>query len=155
MIDPFDKLIEETREKYRLSWEKSMENYNNLCKQQDLDFKYAIKYGTFPPKITIERILVEAKTRKLKAEWSLEVLPDKVSYNEEAVKELSYIMMHPQVYKIIEDYKNQNTIQRFLWELKWGFIECLDNFRNWQGYMKGEDYCDFWEILNGEWSSYE
>lgn len=27
MTDPFDKLIEETREKYRVSWEKSLEKY--------------------------------------------------------------------------------------------------------------------------------
>jgi hypothetical protein len=150
MSDSFDKLVEETREKYRLSWEKSIKNYKNFCKLQDLDFEYAIKYGAFPPKITIERILVEAKPRKLKAEWSLEVLPTKVSYNEETVKELSYIMG----YKAIEEYKNQNAIQRFLWELKWGVIDCLDNFRNWKKHMEGEDW-DFWEILSGDWSSYE
>jgi len=68
--------------------------------------------------------------------------------------ENNYIIIHPDVYKVVEDYKNQNAIQRFLWEIKWGFKDCLENFRNWKGHMQGEDW-DFWEILNGEWSGYE
>jgi hypothetical protein len=67
---------------------------------------------------------------------------------------LSHIIIHPEVYKVIEDYNNQNALQKFLQKLKWGFKDCLNNFRNWQGHMRGEDW-DFWEILNGEWSDYE
>lgn len=165
MNDSFDKLIEETREKYRVSWEKSLKKYKKYCELQDEDFEWAIKYGNFPPKITIERILVEAKPRKLNAKYSIEVFQDKVSYSEEAFNEVlsqikkqsdedNYIIMHPELYKLIENYKNQNPLQRFLWNIKWGFRECADNFRNWQGHMMGEDW-DFWEVLNGEWSSYE
>lgn len=74
----------------------------------------------------------------------------KLSHNEQ----LTHILIHPEIYKVIEDYKNQNAIQRFTWNIKFGFKDCLDNFRNWQGHMRGEDW-DFWEILSGEWSSYE
>lgn len=143
MTDPFDKLIEETREKYRVSWEKSLEKYEKFCEWQDADFEWAIKHGYFIPIIAIEQILVEAKPRKLKAEWSLEVKDD-----------LKFIIMHPDAYKAIQDYKNQTPLQRVLWEIKWGFKDCLDNFRNWQGHMRGEEW-DFWEILSGEWSAYE
>ena len=73
---------------------------------------------------------------------------------DEPIKSESQILMHPDVYKVIEDYKNQNPLQRFVWNLKWGFKDCAENFRNWQGHMIGEDW-DFWEILSGEWSSYE
>lgn len=64
-------------------------------------------------------------------------------------KTLDNIIIHPEVYKVIENYKNQTPIQRFFWNLKWGFKDCYDNFKNWQGHMKGEDW-DFWEILSGE-----
>ena len=69
-------------------------------------------------------------------------------------EQLTSVLMHPDAYKVIEDYKNQNLFQRFAWKIKWGFKDCLDNFRNWQGHMRGEEW-DFWEILNGEWSSYD
>jgi hypothetical protein len=72
----------------------------------------------------------------------------------EEQKELSYIIMHPEIYKLIEDYKNQNPLQRFAWNIKWGFKDCLGNFRNWKGHMRGEEW-DFWEILNGEMCDYE
>lgn len=78
MIDPFDKLIEETKEKYRLSWEKSLEDFEKFCKNQDEDFKWAIKQGKFPLRITVKTIEIKAKTRTLNANYSLEVLPDKI-----------------------------------------------------------------------------
>jgi hypothetical protein len=78
-----------------------------------------------------------------------------LSQIKDQAEENNYIIIHPGVYKVVEDYKNQNALQRFLWEIKWGFKDCLDNFRNWRGHMRGEEYWDFWEILNGEWSSYE
>jgi hypothetical protein len=78
MIDPFDKLIEETKEKYRLSWEKSLEDFEKFCKNQDEDFKWAIKQGKFPLRITVKKIEIKAKTRTLNANYSLEVLPDKI-----------------------------------------------------------------------------
>jgi hypothetical protein len=65
-----------------------------------------------------------------------------------------YIIIHPEVYKVIEDYKNYTPIQRFLWNIKWGFKDCRDNYRNWRGHLRGEEW-DFWEILSGEWSCYE
>lgn len=64
------------------------------------------------------------------------------------------IIVNPDVYKVIEDYNNQNAFQKFLQNIKWGFDDCSDNFRNWKGHMRGEEW-DFWEILNGEWSGYE
>lgn len=67
---------------------------------------------------------------------------------------LTHILIHPDAYKVIQDYNNQNIIQRFLQDIKWGFDDCIDNFRNWKGHMKGEDW-DFWEILNGDMSGYE
>jgi hypothetical protein len=67
---------------------------------------------------------------------------------------LSHIIIHPEVYRVVEYYKNQNALQRFFWEIKWGFIDCRINFENWKGHMRGEEW-DFWEILNGEWSDYE
>jgi len=67
-------------------------------------------------------------------------------------EQLTSIIMHPDAYKALQDYKNQTPLQRFAWNIKWGFKDCLDNFRNWQRHMRGEDW-DFWEILNGEWSS--
>lgn len=142
MTDPFDDLIEKTREKYRVSWEKSLEKFKRFCAIQDEEFEWAIKHGKFYPKITLERVVVEAKPRKLRAEYSLEIVND------------LNIIIHPEVYKVIEDYNNHTPIQRFFWNLKWGFKDCRDNFRNWQGHMKGEDW-DFWEILSGEWSAYE
>jgi hypothetical protein len=69
-------------------------------------------------------------------------------------EQFTSIIMHPDSYKSLMDYQNQNPIQRFLWEIEWGFKDCLDNFTNWKGHMRGEDW-DFWEILSGEWSSYE
>lgn len=67
---------------------------------------------------------------------------------------LDKIIIHPEVYKVIENYKNQTPIQRFFQNLKWGFEDCRDNFKNWQGHMKGENW-DFWEILCGEETGYE
>jgi hypothetical protein len=64
------------------------------------------------------------------------------------------IIMHPDIAKLIEDYKNQNAAQKFLQKIKWGFDDCRDNFRNWRGHMRGEEW-DFWEILNGEATGYE
>ena len=69
-------------------------------------------------------------------------------------EELTYILMHPDAYNALTDYKNQNALQRVLWNLKWGFKDCIDNFRNWKGHMRGEEW-DFWEILNGEWDIYK
>lgn len=66
----------------------------------------------------------------------------------------SHIIIHPEVYKVIEDYNNKNALQKSLQKINWGFKDCLNNFRNWKGHMKGEEW-DFWEILNGEWSDYE
>lgn len=63
---------------------------------------------------------------------------------------LTHIIIHPDIYKVIDDYNKQNTIQRFFQKIKWGFIECRGNFRCWQGHMKGEDW-DFWDYLNMEW----
>lgn len=64
------------------------------------------------------------------------------------------IIVNPEVYKVIEDYNNQNAVQKFLQNIKWGFKDCRDNYRNWKSHMRGEDW-DFWEILSGEWSVYE
>ena len=69
-------------------------------------------------------------------------------------EKLASIIMHPDVYRVVEYYKNQNALQRFFWNLKWGFIDFCINFENWKGHMRGEEW-DFWEILNGEWSDYE
>ena len=70
-------------------------------------------------------------------------------------EKLTSIIMHPDVYRVVEYYKNQNALQRFFWKIKWGFIDCRINFENWKGHMTTEyDWC-FWEILNGEWSDYE
>ena len=69
-------------------------------------------------------------------------------------EQLTYVLMHPDAYKALTDYKNQNALQRVLWNIKWGFKDCVENFRNWKGHMRGEEW-DFWEILNGEWSAYE
>ena len=83
-----------------------------------------------------------------------QLLKDKL--NEELKKvhqeQLTSVLMHPDAYKVIETYKNQTPLQRVLWNIKWGFKDCIDNFRNWKGHMRGEDW-DFWEILNGEWSN--
>lgn len=162
MTDPFDELIEKTREKYRVSWENSLEKFKRFCTLQDEEFEWAIKHGKFYPRITIERTVVEAKPRKLRAEYSLEIAPAEGETFSEYLRRLSMeewksgnqIIIHPGVYKVIEDYNNHTPIQRFLWNLKWGFDVCHNNFRNWQGHMKGEDW-DFWEILSGEWSGYE
>jgi hypothetical protein len=67
---------------------------------------------------------------------------------------LNSIIMHPDIAKLIEDYNNQNATQKFLQKIKWGFDDCRDNFRNWRGHVKGEEW-DFWEILSGEESGYE
>ena len=81
MTDPFDELIEKTKEKYRVSWENSLEKFKKFCAIQDDQFEWAIKYGKFYPKITIEKIVVEAKSRKLRAEYSLVIDPlDKNSF---------------------------------------------------------------------------
>lgn len=175
MTDPFDDLIEKTREKYRVSWEKSLEKFKKFCAIQDEEFEWAIKHGKFYPKITLERVVVEAKPRKLRAEYSLEIIPDKFKVvcdetnnspkdaEEGRInvdiylyphKNLYEITIHPEVYEFLENYKKYTPIQRFLWNLKWGFKDCRDNFRNWQGHMKGEDW-NFWDILSGEWSAYE
>lgn len=88
-------------------------------------------------------------------EYPIEYLLGEICYSKGAVKELrSTILMHPELYELIENYKNQNPLQRFAWNIKWGFKDCIDNFRNWQGHMRGEDW-DFWEILSGEWSAYD
>jgi hypothetical protein len=88
-------------------------------------------------------------------EYPIEYLPGEICYSKGAVKELrSTILMHPDAYKALQDYKNQTPLQRFAWNIKWGFKDCIDNFRNWQGHMRGEDW-DFWEILSWEWSAYE
>lgn len=59
----------------------------------------------------------------------------------------SHIIIHPEVYKVIENYNKQNRIQRFFQKIKWGLVECRGNFRCWQGHMKGEDW-NFWDCLN-------
>jgi hypothetical protein len=64
------------------------------------------------------------------------------------------IIIHPDIAKLIEDYNNQNAAQKFLQKIKWGFDDCRDNFRNWSGHMRGEEW-DFWEILSGEETGYE
>lgn len=76
------------------------------------------------------------------------------AYKNAYEEKLTSIIMHPEVYRVVEYYKNQNALQRFFWNLKWGFIDFHINFKNWKGHMRGEDW-DFWEILNGEWSDYE
>jgi len=138
MDDSFNKLIEKTKEKYRISWEKSLKEYEIFCRIQDSDFNWAIKCGYFPPRI--ERILVIAKPRKLKAEYTLD-WDDK----------LSYIVIHPDVYKMIRDYENKDIIQRFFQKIKWGFGDLFTNFRVWKGHMTTEDDWDFWETLNEGW----
>lgn len=57
--------------------------------------------------------------------------------------------LNERLYKVIENYNKQNKVQRFFQKIKWGFDVCHNNFRNWQGHMKGEGW-DFWEILSGE-----
>lgn len=69
-------------------------------------------------------------------------------------EKLQSIIMHPDVYRVVENYNNQTPIQRFFQNLKWGFDYFSNNFRNWKGHMKGEDW-DFWEILSGEETGYE
>ena len=64
------------------------------------------------------------------------------------------IIIHPDIAKLIEDYNNQNSAQKFLQKIKWGFDDCRNNFRNWRGHMRGEEW-DFWEILSGEVTGYE
>ena len=66
----------------------------------------------------------------------------------------NFIIIHPDIAKLIEDYNNQNAAQRLLQKIKWGFDDCSDNFRNWRGHMRGEEW-DFWEILSGEETGYE
>jgi hypothetical protein len=63
------------------------------------------------------------------------------------------VIIHPDIAKLIEDYNNQNAAQKFLQKIKWGFDDCRDNFRNWRGHMKDEEW-DFWEILSGEETGY-
>ena len=67
---------------------------------------------------------------------------------------LTHIIIHPDIYEFLDNYKNHTPIQRFLWNLKWGFKDCLNNYRNWKGHMNGEDW-DFWGILSGEETGYE
>lgn len=85
-----------------------------------------------------------------------QLIRDKIvnEIREDHNERLSHIIIHPGVYKVIEDYNNQNAFQKFLQNIKWGFDDCSDNFRNWKGHMRGEEW-DFWEILSGEWSGYE
>ena len=64
------------------------------------------------------------------------------------------IIIHPDIAKLIEDYNNQNATQKFLQSIRWGFDDCRDNFRNWSGHMRGEEW-DFWEILSSEETGYE
>jgi hypothetical protein len=139
MDDSFNRLIEKTKEKYRISWEMSIKEYEKFCKLQDSDFNWAIKYGYFPPRIEIERISVTAKTRRLKAEYTLDWSEDKLS------------LYHPDVYKMIQDYENKDIIQRFFQKIKWGFGDLFTNFRVWKGHMSTEDDWDFWETLNEGW----
>ena len=162
MTDPFDDLIEKTREKYRVSWEKSLEKFKRFCALQDEEFEWAIKHGKFYPKITLERVVVEAKPRKLRAEYSLEPAPAEGESFSDYLRRLSmeswrsgdHTIIHTEVYEFLENYKNHTPIQRFLWNLKWGFKDCLNNYRNWKGHMNGEDW-DFWGILSGEETGYE
>lgn len=67
----------------------------------------------------------------------------------EAWRSGNHTIIHTEVYEFLENYKNHTPIQRFHWNLKMGFKDCLNNLRNWQGHMKGEDW-DFWEILSGK-----
>jgi hypothetical protein len=64
------------------------------------------------------------------------------------------IIMHPEIYNVIQDYNKQNAAQKFLQKIKWGFDDCRDNFRNWRGHMRGEEW-DFWVILSSEETGYE
>ena len=122
-MNSYDKLISDTKEKYRISWEQSLQKFEEFCRIQDEDFKYAIKTGQFPLRFTIEIMLVTAKTRKLRAEYTLEIYPD---------------------LKMQEKIKIRNLFQ----EIQWGFIVCHDNFRIWKKHMRGEIQVDFWEVIN-------
>jgi hypothetical protein len=62
------------------------------------------------------------------------------AYKNAYEEELTSIIMHPDVYRVVEYYKNQNALQRFFWEIKWGFIDCSINFKNWKGHMRGEEW---------------
>ena len=64
------------------------------------------------------------------------------------------IIMHPEIYNVIQDYNKQNAAEKFLQKIKWGFDDCRDNFRNWRGHMRGEEW-DFWVILSSEETGYE
>jgi hypothetical protein len=64
------------------------------------------------------------------------------------------IIIHPEIYNVIQDYNKQNAAEKFLQKIKLGFDDCRDNFRNWQGHMRGEEW-DFWEILSSEETGYE
>jgi hypothetical protein len=129
MIDPFDKLIEETREKYKLSWKNSLKEYKKFCKWQNYDFEYAIKYGTFPPKIPVGSIVIEAKPRKLKGNWSLELSEGETYYNEEALKELSSAM----------NSKHQTKKFNFFQKIYWGWKQVYYNFDEWCWVVSGKN----------------
>ena len=108
-------------------------------------------------KAIVRHIFKAEELQELYKDVNLEqLIIDKIieEYKNAYEEQLTSIIMHPEVYRVVEYYKNQNALQIFFWEIKWGFIDCSINFKNWKGHMRGEDW-DFWEILNGEWSSYE
>jgi hypothetical protein len=76
------------------------------------------------------------------------------AYKNAYEEELTSIIIHPDIAKLIEDYNNKNALQKSLQKINWGFKDCRDNFRNWRGHMRGEEW-DFWEILSGEAAGYE
>ncbi len=69
-------------------------------------------------------------------------------------EDLNERLSHTDIYKAIEDYNNKNALQKFLQKINLGFKDCLNNFRNWKGHMRGEEL-DFWENLNREWDFWE
>jgi hypothetical protein len=54
----------EIKEKFRLSWEKSLAKYEQVCSKQDADFKFALKYGYFS-QFYIEQIKADPETRNI------------------------------------------------------------------------------------------
>jgi hypothetical protein len=69
----------EIKEKFRLSWEKSLAKYEQVCAKQDADFKFALKYGYFA-QFYIEQIKADPETWNLPIEYDLEVLRNRKSY---------------------------------------------------------------------------
>lgn len=133
----WDELVEEIREKYRASWEKSIEEFEEFCRNQDEEFECAIKYGYFLPRFSIEKILVKAKPRKLIAKYSLEVNDDS-----------KYILLHPDISKSLYESIRKTQYDSFFGKLKLGF-QCLYwSYQDWLNVMVDEDFTkEFFDYL--------